>query len=196
MKGEHPMKLYMVRHGQSETNLSKKYTGWAQVNLTEQGYEDARRAGKYLQKLSFDRIYSSDLIRAVQTAKTALPGCEPIQLPVLREYDVGELAGQYFVDCAAKYGPDFQINRAQSNFYPYGGENHDMVAKRAQEFLDMLAADPADNVVAFSHAGLIRIALELVVGTRLKNVRCNNCSVAIFAYENGEWYLEGWGIQG
>lgn len=112
------------------------------------------------------------------------------------EYDVGELAGQYFVDCAAKYGPDFQINRAQSNFYPYGGENHDMVAKRAQEFLDMLAADPADNVVAFSHAGLIRIALELVVGTRLKNVRCNNCSVAIFAYENGEWYLEGWGIQG
>lgn len=190
------MKLYMVRHGQSETNLSKQYTGWSQVNLTEQGYEDARQAGKYLRNISFDRIYSSDLIRAVQTAKTALPGCEPIQLSTLREYDVGELAGQYFTDCTAKYGPEFQINRAQSNYQPYGGENRDMVARRAQEFLDMLAGDPADNVVAFSHAGMIRITLEQVVGAKLKNTRCANCSVAIFTYENGEWYLDGWGIQG
>ena len=79
------MKLYMVRHGQSETNLSRCFTGWSQVNLTEQGIADAKRAGEYLKGISFDRIYSSDLIRAVQTAQNAIPGCVPVQLPCLRE---------------------------------------------------------------------------------------------------------------
>lgn len=190
------MKLYMVRHGQSETNLSRKYTGWSQVNLTAQGYEDARKAGRFLQNISFDRVYSSDLIRAVETAKTALPGCEPIQLQLLREYDVGELAGQYIDDCIVKYGPEFQVHRANANYYPYGGESRDMVAVRIQEFLDMLAADPAENVVAFAHAGPIRIALELILGARMPKARCNNCAIAVFSFENGEWFMEGWGIQG
>ena len=90
------MKLYMVRHGQSETNLAGKFTGWAQVSLTEQGFADARRAGVYLQGKTFDRIYSSDLKRAVQTAQTAIPGCEPIQLACLREINVGDLSMHTF----------------------------------------------------------------------------------------------------
>ena len=83
------MKLYMVRHGQSETNLARKFTGWAQVNLTEKGVEDAKRAGEFLKGRPFDRIYSSDLIRAVQTAQYAISGCEPVQLPQLREIGLG-----------------------------------------------------------------------------------------------------------
>ena len=68
------MKLYVIRHGESETNLKKVYSGWAQVRLTEKVERDAENVGELLRKVAFDQIYSSDLIRAVRTAEIALPG--------------------------------------------------------------------------------------------------------------------------
>ena len=58
------MKLYMVRHGQSVANLNKQHVGWGQVLLTEKGEDDARGAGEILKNYSFDKVYSSDLLRA------------------------------------------------------------------------------------------------------------------------------------
>lgn len=188
------MKLYLVRHGQSENNLTKKFTGWAKkVALTEQGYEDARRAGQRLKGISFDRIYSSDLNRAVQTAQTAIPGCEPIQLPELREISLGELEMQYIDECAAKYGEAFNVNRANYDFVPYGGENGEMLDARIAQFFHMLEADPQENIAAFAHAGTLRSALRYVLKFPVSRIKCLNCCIAVFSYENGAWYLESWG---
>ena len=68
------MRVYVIRHGESETNLSKHWTGWMDVSLTEKGYEDARGAGRIIGDVTFDRIFSSDLHRAKETAMTAIPG--------------------------------------------------------------------------------------------------------------------------
>ena len=189
------MKLYMVRHGQSETNLAKKFTGWAQVNLTEKGIADARRAGEFLKGLTFDRIYSSDLIRAVQTAQNAIPGCEPIQLPLLREIGLGSLEKRPIEDCIAEYGEAFMIHRRDYNFAPYGGENRDMIEERMRQFLQMLENDPCEQAVAFGHAGTLHTALDVMLGTRLdrSHLPCRNGSVAMFEYENGKWLLRLWG---
>lgn len=189
------MKLYMVRHGQSETNLAKKFTGWSQVNLTEKGIADARRAGEFLKGLTFDRIYSSDLIRAVQTAQNAIPGCEPIQLPLLREIGLGSLEMRPIEDCIAEYGEAFVIHRRDYNFAPYGGENRDMIEERMRQFLQMLENDPCEQAVAFGHAGTLHTALDVVLGTRLdrSHLPCRNGSVAMFEYENGRWLLRLWG---
>lgn len=192
------MKLYMVRHGQSVNNLEKKFTGWAQAVLTEEGIADARRAGKLLRGLSFDRIYASDLIRAVQTAKAAIPGCEPIQLFELRELDIGSLTMRSIEECRQEYGETFDQNRAQYNFVPYGGENLDMLRQRVGKFFKMLEEDPCDLAIAFAHAGTIRCAFEMAMGQSLPfhRFRCLNGSVNIFEYEKGEWVLETWGAQG
>lgn len=189
------MKLYMVRHGQSETNLAKKFTGWSQVNLTEKGIADAKRAGEFLKGLTFDRIYSSDLIRAVQTAQNAIPGCEPIQLPLLREIGLGSLEMRPIEDCIAEYGEAFVIHRRDYNFAPYGGENRDMIEERMRQFLQMLENDPCEQAVAFGHAGTLHTALDVVLGTRLdrSHLPCRNGSVAMFEYENGRWLLRLWG---
>lgn len=189
------MKLYMVRHGQSETNLSKCFTGWAQVNLTEKGIEDAKRAGEYLKELHFDRIYSSDLIRAVQTAQNAIPGCQPVQLPQLREIGLGCLQLRPIEDCMAEYGEAFVAHRREYNFVPYGGENQDMMEERVRCFLKMLEKDPCEQAVAFAHAGTLQTALDIVLGTRLdrSHLRCLNGSVAVFEYEGGRWLLHTWG---
>ena len=189
------MKLYMVRHGQSETNLARRFTGWAQVNLTEKGIEDAKRAGEYLKGLHFDRIYSSDLIRAVQTAQHAIPGCEPIRLERLREIGLGSLEMRPIEDCIAEYGEAFVINRRKYNFAPYGGENLDMMEARIRQFFQMLENDPCEQAVAFGHAGTLLTSLEVVLGTRLdrSHLPCRNGSVVMFEYENGKWLLRLWG---
>ena len=189
------MKLYMVRHGQSETNLARRFTGWAQVNLTEKGLEDARRAGEYLKGLTFDRIYSSDLVRAVQTAQAAIPGCRPIQLDCLREISVGELEWQHVDECAVRYGENFHEHRRNLNFVPYGGEDQSMMENRVRRFLQMLEADPCEQAVAFVHAGVVQTTLDLVLGMKVdrSHLRCHNGSVAVFEYEGGRWLLHTWG---
>lgn len=190
------MRLYMVRHGQSETNLAKKYTGWAQVSLTEKGFADARRAGQFLEGLHFDRIYSSDLLRAVQTAQTAIPGCEPIQLPDLREINVGSLAYRSIVECRETMGEEFLHNLAIHNFVPYGGEDVDMLRERIARFLHMLEEEPCDQVIAFAHAGALQAALDYVLDQHIvrSHLSCMNGSIAVFVYENNRWYLESWGL--
>ena len=57
------MRLYVIRHGESENNLKKCWTGWYDAPLTEKGRQDARKAGTFLQGITFDKIYASDLSR-------------------------------------------------------------------------------------------------------------------------------------
>ena len=188
------MKLYLIRHGQSLTNLEKKFTGWAQAPLTEQGIEDARRAGGKLAGLTFDRIYSSDLIRAVQTAREALPGCEPVQLKELREISVGSLEWRPIEDCEREYGEKLWIDRNNYDFTPYGGENGQMLTERVEAFLKMLEEEPAERIAAFAHAGFIQCALRAVLRQNLDRtlLKCANGSVSVFEYANGRWVLESW----
>ena len=185
------MKLYLVRHGQSVANATAIHSGWSQVPLTEQGMSDAERAGQYLRTLQFDRIYASDLLRAVQTAQIALPGCEPVQLPLIRERSVGCLAGRPFEDCAAEYGQPYWDARASLDFTPFGGENHDMLSGRAKEFLAQMAANPCGSVAAFSHEGFILSCVELTLGITIdrRRIRCANGSVTILSCEDGIWLL-------
>ena len=68
------MKLYIVRHGESETNRKGLWTGWLDVALTDKGIADAERVRDTLRGIKFDKVYSSDLQRARVTCEIALPG--------------------------------------------------------------------------------------------------------------------------
>lgn len=190
------MKLYMVRHGESQTNKERRFTGQAQAPLTEKGIEDAKAAGQKLKGLHFDRIYSSDLIRAADTARYALPGCEPIQLDLIRELDVGSLAWRAIDECEAEYGKTLWEHRNAYDYTSYGGENETKLAGRARGFLTMLENDPCEQVVAFSHAGFITCVLTQVLGASFdrKHIKCANGCIAVFSYDGEKWMLENWGI--
>ena len=191
------MILYLVRHGQSEGNISGFVCGQRDVPLTEQGFEDARRAGKYLEGLTFDRIYSSDLSRAVQTAQTAIPGCDPIRLPLLRELATGDLTGRSVKEIRESTDETLKNALRWQNYAIYGGEDWSMLQARAGKFLKMLEEDPCDQAIAFAHAGFLRATLEMAIldGGRIdsKHIRCTNASVMKLAYENGNWILLTWG---
>lgn len=189
------MKLYMVRHGESQTNFEHRFTGQADAPLTDKGRADARKAGEKLKNLHFDRIYSSTLSRAADTARIAL-NCEPIQLDLIKELSVGSLSWRLVSECEEEYGEELWKNRNAYNYKPYGGENEAELQKRARDFLTMLENDPCDQVIAFSHAGFITCTLTQVLGTSFdrKHVKCLNASIAVFEYKDGRWILDQWGL--
>lgn len=184
------MKVYIVRHGQSETNVLGRWTGWLDVNLTEKGKNDAKSAGEILKGITFDKVYASDLARAIDTAKTALPHCAPEISPLLREVNVGSIAGKP-LDIIT----DEQRKRIWSDGYvEFGGESLDNFNNRVNEFKAYLETLDCNNVAVFSHAGWLRAMLDIVVGIRIprNSISCDNCTVSIYEYQNGNWRLHSW----
>ena len=180
------MKLYVIRHGESENNVKACFTGWMDVNLTEKGIADAHKAGELLRDVTFDRVYASDLRRAMDTAKNAIPGCTPIPEPLLREIGGGSLEGTPFADYEEKGSRPLE---------EYGGESYAVFRGRIREFLSQMAELNCDNVAAFSHGAWICGALSEVLGVYLKageRILCANCTVAIFEHRNGRWMLHSW----
>jgi len=106
-------KIVFMRHGESQWNLENRFTGWADVDLTEEGKSQARKAGKLLkeQDFSFDVAFTSKLTRAVRTLWLTLDGMEAIYTPIrpdwrLNERHYGSLQGLNKAETAAKYGEE------------------------------------------------------------------------------------------
>lgn len=85
--------IYFV-HGTTTDNASGKCSGWKQTKLTEIGKERAIKLGKIRKDTHFDVIFTSDLVRAIDSAKLAFPDVEHIQDARLRECNYGDLEGK------------------------------------------------------------------------------------------------------
>ncbi|MGQ0688507.1 MAG: 2,3-diphosphoglycerate-dependent phosphoglycerate mutase [Limnobacter sp.] len=106
-------KLVLMRHGESQWNLENRFTGWADVDLTDKGREEARKAGDLLKAegYSFDVAYTSVLKRAIRTLWIALDQMDQMWLPVvhawrLNERHYGDLQGLNKSETAAKFGEE------------------------------------------------------------------------------------------
>lgn len=185
------MRLYLIRHGQSETNLRKCFTGWSQVDLTEQGRAGAVGVRPMLQKIKFDKIYSSDLIRAMHTAELAIPGCEYETTPLLREVGMGSLELQPIAEVEADM---LAKNTRELGYAMYGGESKAQLRQRAKDFLEMVQKQEYQTVAAFSHWGYIGAVLDQVFGITLPKMKmvCKNCTVCILEYEKETWKFHSW----
>jgi len=107
------MKLVLVRHGQSTWNLENKFTGWTDVDLSEQGIREAHEAAEALikQGYTFDVAFTSVLKRAIRTLWMILDDMDLMWIPVhrswrLNERHYGALQGLHKQETAAKYGKE------------------------------------------------------------------------------------------
>jgi 2,3-bisphosphoglycerate-dependent phosphoglycerate mutase len=105
--------LVLLRHGQSTWNLSNRFTGWTDVDLTEQGVEEAVSAGRLLREegFDFDVCYTSVLKRAIRTLWLTLDEMDRMWLPVIRDWRLNErhygaLQGLNKAETAEKYGDE------------------------------------------------------------------------------------------
>ena len=84
--------LVLLRHGQSQWNLENRFTGWWDVDLSEQGVSEARAAGKLLKErgYQFDRCFTSVLTRAIRTLHLVLHELDSLWLPVAKDWHLNE----------------------------------------------------------------------------------------------------------
>ena len=106
-------KLVLMRHGESQWNLENRFTGWTDVDLTDLGRDQARKAGQMLkdQGYEFDIAFTSVLKRAIRTLWIALDAVDAMYLPVhnnwrLNERHYGALQGLNKAETAAQYGDE------------------------------------------------------------------------------------------
>ncbi len=106
-------KIVLMRHGESQWNLENRFTGWTDVDLTDLGRAQARKAGQMLkdQGYEFDIAFTSVLKRAIRTLWIALDAMDAMYLPVhnnwrLNERHYGALQGLNKAETAAQYGDE------------------------------------------------------------------------------------------
>ena len=155
------MKIYLVRHGETEANKEGRYQGWTETDLTTSGYREAELTGRYLSSLGIDALYCSDLIRAKETARIIGEKCnvEPIVDPLLRELHFGHWEGLNYWEIKEEWA--WEMDQWFSDPFsvsPPGGENLNEACRRMQSFAKDLEEleSPPSQVVVVSHGGSIR----------------------------------------
>lgn len=155
----------LVRHGQTDWNLEGRYQGQSDVPLNENGRYQARLLAQKLKSCPFAAIYTSDLVRARETADILAAA---LHLPVtgdarLREIDQGQWEGQFVDDIRARYAELWQQRTVDpASLRPPGGETVGEVAVHAHATLDDFARrHPGASVLVVSHG----LALATVICT-------------------------------
>ncbi|GHT51188.1 2,3-bisphosphoglycerate-dependent phosphoglycerate mutase [Endomicrobiia bacterium] len=126
-------KVVLIRHGESVWNKENKFTGWADVDLSEKGKEEALKAGTELKKagFTFDLVYTSVLKRAIKTLWNVLDTMDLVWIPVIKSWRLNErhygtLQGLNKAETAEKYGEDqVKIWRRSYNIPPMALDEND-----------------------------------------------------------------------
>jgi probable phosphoglycerate mutase len=154
-----PTKLYLIRHGQSANNAEGRFGGHSSTPLSVLGEEQSERTAKLLASEGIDVVYSSDLPRAVQTAKYVgdLVKLEIRATPAFRERHVGVLEGLTFDESREQYPSDYYalVNRDLHHVIS-GGESYRQLLRRATGTLDKILRNHRhERIAIYSHTGVI-----------------------------------------
>lgn len=166
-------KLVLLRHGQSTWNQENRFTGWTDVDLTEQGRAEAKLAGELLKEngFSFDLAYTSVLTRAIRTLWIVLDEMNLMWIPVKRAWELNErhygaLQGLNKAETAAKHG-DEQVKIWRRSYdipppvlerddarWPGNESRYDWVPKDKLPLSESLK-DTVDRVVPFWNSTIV-----------------------------------------
>ena len=143
--------IYFV-HGTTFDNANSKCSGWKQVNLNEQGKEQAKRLGE-ITNYKFDTLFTSDLVRAVDSANLAWPNLKKIQDKRLRECNYGDFDGKD--KSLVKY--EDHINKPFPN-----GESLIDVQNRIENFIEFLKQNYDNKTLGIVAHRAPQLALEVL----------------------------------
>ena len=192
--------VIIVRHGQTQWNIRKIRQGHLDSELTDKGVAQARALGQRLARESFTALYSSDLGRALHTARmiAAVTGHEIVTDERLRERHLGVFQGLSGDEIKDKHPEEYRLHRTLGPEYVIpGGESVRQQVARNVDCLDEIALKhPGEKVVVVTHggvvSGLFRHALNIPLDAP-RRFEFVNAGLNVFAYEEGHWILRTWG---
>jgi broad specificity phosphatase PhoE len=188
-------RVLLVRHGKSQGNAERRFGGHTATPLSELGHRQAEATARALASENISAIYSSDLLRAVQTAEPLAreTGLRVEQTDAFRERSVGLMEGLTFEEAATAHPEEYAaLLRRDFERVLAGGESYRQLLDRASARLDLAVEQNRGGTVAvFSHTGTICILILHLMGAldspELKPVwvSSSNCGVTRFAIERG-----------
>ncbi len=159
--------LLLVRHGQTDSNITGFYMGWSDEDLNEVGYTQARRLSSRLASLPIALVYTSPLRRAYATAAIlAEPHkLEPKMLDDLTEIQLGDWQGLYMDEIKRRWPELWQQSRIDpSELTMPNGESLNEVTKRAvRAFERVVAANRGKQVVFVTHDVIVKVLMAHVL---------------------------------
>ena len=190
--------LLLIRHGQSETNLTQSFAGHLDISLTALGLQQAQRTAEFIiHTYDVDAVYHSDLKRTVQTGT---PVAEMAKVPFLpdrnlREINAGLWTGLTYFAIEEKFPEEYGVWLTDiGNSRPTEGESVAQLARRIEQTLRRIAEEnPGKTVVIATHATPIRAMQCILSGlplSRMKDVPwATNASVTEILYQDGCFHL-------
>jgi len=187
--------ILLLRHGQSEGNQGGRFGGHGPTPLTPLGRAQAEATARALAAEGLTAIFSSDLVRAVETAEpiSRATGIAMARTPALRERSVGVLTGLTFAEAETRHPEAFAaLMRREAGARPPDGETHGECAARAGALLDqVLAKFPHGRTLLVSHALTIYLLLLHVLGledaAERLFFRTDNCALHRLRRIDGRW---------
>ena len=177
------MKLWLVRHGETEANVAGLYSGHTPTPLTTKGQRQAQRLGEMLQQVPFDHAMCSELERTQHTARLLL-GERDIPLtanPLLNE--------MFFGDWEMRHHRDLQVEDKENyaawcadwqHVAPTNGEGFPDFSRRVSDFASELAHYPYQNLLIVSHQGVLSLLTARLLGMP-------TASMWHFRIDHGAW---------
>ena len=194
------MELYIIRHGQTMWNMERRLQGSTDIMLNEEGIRLARLTGEGLKNVYFDKIYSSPLTRAYDTA-CYIRGDRNIPIVKderIRELCFGNLEGKNLDEMAADKSSHFQHFFDEPHLYvpDENGETIENMIERGAAFLkEEIEAHEKEyqRVMIVAHGAMNRALLSHIKKNDIKDfwegAVQRNCSVIIIKLENGRYEI-------
>lgn len=190
-------KIFLIRHGETEWNKTARLQGNSDIKLAEEGIRQAQLLAKNVSFSEVAAVYSSDLIRAVNTAKILADrvNLPVIEKPGLREANFGDWEGKYINALVEEFPDDFGkffIN--PDNAKPPGGETFLECQARVMNALDEIVADHENqNIIVVSHGAAIRLIICAALEIRIRkmwSISQFNTAVNILIADEGTFRVE------
>ena len=194
------LKLYIVRHGETQWNVEKRFQGQTDSDLTEKGKEKVGKTGEELKNILFDAVYTSELGRAVKSAEIILSKNinkknKLQKLSELNEVYFGKWQGLSYDEIFEKY-PE------EANNYFYDMKKYCAKNIEAEELKDALDRflkgmdkivknHKTGNILVVTHGTVLEMFINYVINKDTKDINerklIGNGKYRIFTYKNGEF---------
>ncbi|MBU1975335.1 MAG: histidine phosphatase family protein [Nanoarchaeota archaeon] len=174
------MRILLTRHGETEENIKRIATGQLPGTLTKKGIEQAEKLGLRLKNEQIDQIYSSDLTRALDTAKIVAKHHPDVHFHIteeVRERDMGSYTGKFDNDCDWENWPD-------------DIETNEEMQIRAKQFLDEIYQNHSNECVLIAaHIGFNQALISIINGipaNDMLDIKQSNACLNIIEYSENE----------